>query len=324
MFDVTAIGELLIDFTPAGNNQRGDLLFARKPGGAPANVLAANSRIGGKTAFIGKVGKDSFGAFLRDTLEDIGISTEGLVTSETVNTTLAFVQLDHKGDRSFSFYRKPGADMMLEPEDVNELIIDNSHILHFGSVSMTDEPSRSATLYAVSHAKKKGCIISYDPNYRPLLWDSAEKAKEQMLLGLTFADIIKVSEEEMILLTGEKDLVKGSMLLSKEGAALILVSLGAKGACYRKGEIFGILPAYDVKTIDTNGAGDAFLGAVHYKIRGKQLSDIRNMSKAELENILSFANAAGSLTTTKGGAITALPSLEEIKECMSKVPLLNY
>ena len=128
----------------------------------------------------------------------------------------------------------------------------------------------------------------------------------------------------MILLTGEKDLVKGSMLLSKEGAALILVSLGAKGACYRKGEIFGILPAYDVKTIDTNGAGDAFLGAVLYKIRGKQLSDIRNMSKAELENVLSFANAAGSLTTTKGGAITALPSLEEIKECMSKVPLLNY
>lgn len=323
MFDVTAIGELLIDFTPAGNNQRGDMLFTRNPGGAPANVLAANSFIGGNTAFIGKVGRDSFGTFLRDTLKSIGICTEGLAVSETVNTTLAFVQLDHKGDRSFSFYRKPGADMMLEPDDVKESIIDNSRILHFGSVSLTDEPSRSATLHAVDRAKKKGCIISYDPNYRPLLWDSLEKAKEQMLLGLTFADIIKVSEEEMFLLTGEKDLGKGSMLLAKEGASLILVSLGAKGACYRKGELFGIIPTYDVKTIDTNGAGDAFLGAVHYQIRKKQLSDIRNMSKSELESILHFANAAGSLTTTKSGAITALPDLEEIKECMSKVPLLD-
>lgn len=322
MFDVTAIGELLIDFTPSGTNQRGDLIFARNPGGAPANVLAANSRIGGKTAFIGKVGEDSFGIYLRDVLNGIGISTEGLVTSKTVNTTLAFVQLDEKGDRSFIFYRKPGADMMLETTDVKESLIADSHIFHFGSVSLTDEPSRSATIHAVRLARKKGCIISYDPNYRHTLWDSLENAKKQMLMGLTFADIVKVSEEEMILLTGEKDLVKGSLLLAKEGASLILISLGDKGAFYRRGELYGIMPAYNVKTIDTNGAGDAFLGAIHYQLRGKQLSEIRNMGKAEIEEIVSFANAAGSLTTTKSGAITALPSLEEILECMHNVPLL--
>jgi len=324
LFDVVAIGELLIDFTPSGTNQRGDLIFARNPGGAPANVLAANSRIGGKTAFIGKIGEDSFGIYLRDVLNGIGISTEGLVTSKTVNTTLAFVQFDEKGDRSFIFYRKPGADIMLETNDVKESHIADSRIFHFGSVSLTDEPSRSATMHAVCLAKKKGCIISYDPNYRLTLWDNLENAKKQMLMGLTFADIVKVSEEEMILLTGEKDLVKGSLLLAKEGAALILISLGDKGAFYRRGVLYGIMPTYNVKTIDTNGAGDAFLGAIHYQLRRKQLSEIRNIGKAELEEIVSFANAAGSLTTTKSGAITALPSLEEIKECMHNVPLLIY
>ena len=321
MFDITAVGELLIDFTPSGTNEYGNLLFARNPGGAPANVLAAASKIGAKTAFIGKVGKDGFGTFLKDTLHSIGISTESLLISETVNTTLAFVQLDEKGDRSFSFYRHPGADLMLEPADIKESLIAESHILHFGSVSLTDDPSRSATFHAVQLAKQNRCIISYDPNYRPMIWDSVENAKVQMQKGLAYADIIKVSEEEMTLLTGEQDLIKGSLLLAKEGAALVLVSMGEKGAFYRRGDICGMRPAFNVHTIDTNGAGDAFLGAVLFKMCKRQLSDIRNMQKERLDEIVAFANAAGALTTTKHGAIPALPDLEEIERCIKQTPV---
>lgn len=322
MFDVTAVGELLIDFTPGGNNADGDMLFARKPGGAPANVLAANSRLGGKTAFIGKVGNDALGQFLRKTLGDIQIDTSGLVVDPDIPTTLAFVQLDERGDRSFSFYRKPGADLMLRTSDIKEDLVTECHILHFGSVSLTDEPSRNATLFAVKTAKKAGCIISYDPNYRPLLWSDSEAAKQQMNTGLTLADIVKVSEEEMELLTGKTDLEEGSRQLAKYGASLILVSLGSKGAFYRKGEICGLLPTYDVKTMDTNGAGDSFLGAVHYRLRGKSLAEIQSLTEAEMKDIISFANAAGSLTTTRGGAIPAMPALAEIEACIKTVPLL--
>ncbi len=323
MFDVTAIGELLIDFTPGGSNAGGDLLFARKPGGAPANVLAANSRLGGKTAFIGKVGNDAFGRFLRDVLEETEIDTSGLAVDSDIPTTLAFVQLDERGDRSFSFYRKPGADLMLQISDIQESLITGCHIFHFGSVSLTGEPSRSATLFAVETAKKAGCIISYDPNYRPLLWDNVEDAKEQMKAGLALADIVKVSEEEMALLTGKTDLQEGSQELARYGASLILISLGAKGAFYRKGGLYGQLPTYDVKTIDTNGAGDSFLGAVHYRLRGKTLTKIQSLAEADIEDIISFANAAGSLTTTRGGAIPAMPTLEEIETCRKTAALLR-
>ncbi|MEM1485040.1 carbohydrate kinase [Oscillospiraceae bacterium PP1C4] len=323
MLDVTAIGELLIDFTPSGENAQGTALFARNPGGAPANVLAANSRLGGKTAFIGKVGKDGFGEFLKQTLMDNQIDSSGLIMTSEFPTTLAFVQLNEQGDRSFSFYRKPGADIMLTSQELKSDLLKNTSILHFGSVSLTDEPSRSATLEAVKIAKANGAIISYDPNYRPLLWEHADDAKTQMAVGLALADIVKVSEEEMVMLTGETDLMQGSLLLAKEGAALVLVSLGAKGAFYRRGDLYGRLPTYDVKTIDTNGAGDSFLGAVHYRLRGKQLSEIRAIPKEELEDILSFANAAGALTTTKSGAIPAMPCLDEIFTCLRTTPLLR-
>lgn len=322
MFDVTAIGELLIDFTPAGVSESGEQLFARKPGGAPANVLAANSKLGGNNAFIGKVGDDGFGRFLRKTLEELRINTSGLATDPDIPTTLAFVQLDEHGDRSFSFYRKPGADLMLRVSDIKEELVSGCHILHFGSVSMTGEPSRSVTLAVVRTAKKLGRIISYDPNYRPLLWDSLESAKEQMTVGMELADIVKVSEEEMTLLTGETDLEGGSRALARYGAALVLISLGGKGAFYRKGGLCGLLPTYDVRTIDTNGAGDAFLGAVLFRLRGKSLEKIRGLDEAELRDILSFANASGSLTTTKSGAIPAMPGLAEIELCRKSVPLL--
>lgn len=323
MFDVTAIGELLIDFTPVSIHSQGDLLFARKPGGAPANVLAANSRLGGKTAFIGKVGNDMFGKFLKQELDGRKINTTGLAVDPTIPTTLAFVQLDEQGDRSFSFYRKPGADLMLQISDINVNLLTDSHIFHFGSVSLTDEPSRSTTFYAVNTAKKAGCMISYDPNYRPPLWSNAETAKEQMKAGLDLADIVKVSEEEMTLLTGKTDLHEGSEELAKHGVSLVLISLGPRGAFYRKGEMCGLLPTYNVKVVDTNGAGDSFLGAVHYCLRGKTLDEIQNMSQADMDDVLSFANAAGSLTTTRTGAIPAMPTLKEIEHCRKTALLLK-
>lgn len=322
MFDVTAVGELLIDFTPAGLDADGAMLFARKPGGAPANVLAANSRLGGKTAFVGKVGDDEFGRFLRKTLEDGRVDPAGLLVDPEIPTTLAFVQLDQRGERSFSFYRKPGADLMLRVSEIPKEIVTGCRIFHFGSVSLTGEPSRGATLYAAEAAKKAGCIVSYDPNYRPPLWSGEGDAKEQMLAGLALADLVKVSEEEMALLTGETGLAEGSRALARRGTALVLVSRGPKGAFYRLGELTGALPTYRVRTVDTNGAGDAFLGAVHYRLRGKTLEELKSMTEEELRDIVSFANAAGALTTTQKGAIPAMPEAGEIEACRRTVPLL--
>lgn len=324
MFDVTAIGELLIDFTPSGNNESGFALYARNPGGAPANVLTANSRLGGNTAFIGKVGTDCFGQFLKETLVKCGINTDGLIMTDKVNTTLAFVNLDSNGDRSFSFYRKPGADIMLTPEEVDESILKNTHILHFGSVSLTDEPSRSATIFAVKTAKQNGSIISYDPNYRSPLWSNEQEAVRQMKAALPLADILKVSEEELTLLTGEKDLNSGAQVLQWMGASLVMVTLGAKGAFYKIGDISGVMPTYGVHTIDTNGAGDAFTGAIHFCLKGKTLSEIRSMGRDEIEQVIDFANAVGSLATTKHGSIPAMPGLQEAENCIKNIPRLKY
>lgn len=323
MIDVTAIGELLIDFTPSGKNDLGMALFACNPGGAPANVLAMNTRLGGVTSFIGKVGDDDFGRFLKKTLVDGGVGTEGLVMSADVNTTLAFVQLTEHGDRSFSFYRKPGADMMLTEAELKEELITGCRILHFGSVSLTDEPCRSATLAAAKKAKDAGCIISYDPNFRPPLWDDAARAKSEILNAMPLADIVKVSEEELLMLTGESDLEIGAAKLAAYGPSLILVSLGPKGAFFHTEKVNGILPTYDVRTVDTTGAGDAFLGAVHFKLKGKSAAEIRGMSAQELESVIAFGNAAGSLTTTQKGAIPAMPAMADIEACMKNVPLLK-
>lgn len=323
VFDVTAVGELLIDFTPAGSDSVGDQLFVRKPGGAPANVLAAVSRLGGRTAFIGKVGNDMFGSFLRQTLNGLNIDISGLAADPIIPTTLAFVQLDEKGDRSFRFYRNPGADIMLQTSEIPQEILEDSRILHFGSVSLTSEPSRSATLFAVKAAKESGRVISFDPNYRPPLWQSSQEAKAQMTAGLALADIVKVSEEEMQLLTGKTDLQEGSLELERCGASLVLISLGAKGAYFRRGNVAGWVPTYDVKTIDTNGAGDAFLGAVLFRLKGRKLRDIRGLSEEKLTELLSFANAAGALATSRSGAIPAMPTLEEIEVCRKNVPILR-
>ncbi len=322
MFDVVAIGESLIDFTPSGENELGMQLFARNPGGAPANVLAMNAKLGGKTAFIGKVGKDDFGAFLKKTMSDAGIDVSGLAETSEVPTTLAFVQLNEKGDRSFTFYRKPGADVCLMQEEVSDTLLQSCRIFHFGSVSLTDDPCKTATLYAAQKAKQAGAVISYDPNYRPLLWNSEQRAKEEIINALPLADIVKVSQEEMTLLTGETELSKGATALAQHGATIVLVTLGPQGAFYHAPTGSGLLPTYDVKTVDTTGAGDAFLGALLYRIVDRTLTQLKEIERDEWGAILAFANAAGSMTTTAKGAIPAMPTIEQINRCMREVQTL--
>jgi fructokinase len=323
LFDVSALGELLIDFSPAGFSEGGNALFERNPGGAPANVLAMNAKLGGSAAFIGKVGDDEFGRFLEKTLRNAGIDTSGLVKDPAYLTTLAIVQLSETGDRSFSFYRREGADLMLSPEELNRELIGASNMFHFGSVSLSGQPCRDTLHQAIRYARAEGKILSYDPNYRPLLWPGAARAREEIGLLLDKADILKVSGEEMELLTGESDPEKGSAALAEKGPLIVLVSLGAGGAYFRCPAGTGARPAYDVKTLDTTGAGDSFLGAVHYRLRGRKRQELRDISRDELEDITDFANAAGSLATTRRGAIPALPSLAEIESCRGKVKPLR-
>jgi fructokinase len=322
MFDIIALGELLIDFTPYGISDGGNPVFERNPGGAPANLLSAASKLGARTAFIGKVGDDLFGRFLAKTLKDNNIDTRGLRSSQTVNTTLAFVHLDSHGDRSFSFYRNPGADMMLEEKDLDHEMIKASKVFHFGTLSMTDEPARSATIKALEIARQNGALISFDPNLRPPLWKSLEEAKKQMIKGLEFADILKLSGEELEFLTGEKDVEKGVEYLGKYGIKLIIVTLGPLGVFYRIGDMTGRLPTYDVKVVDTTGAGDAFLGGALYKLKDIDPSQLGSLTRKEIEGVLDFANAVGACTTTKKGGIPAVPELQDVLRCMKDVPKL--
>lgn len=319
MYDITSVGELLIDFTPEGKNEQGMELFSCNPGGAPANVLVMATILGDKPAFIGKVGADFFGTFLKQVMDRNGIDTGGLAVADRVPTTLAFVHLDSSGDRSFSFYRNPGADIMLTREDVKCSLIDACRIFHFGAVSLTDEPARSATAFAADYAHRKGKIVSFDPNYRPLLWKNEKEAREEIIRALPLVDILKVSEEELNLLTGESDLNRGAAVLASFGPQVVLISLGKEGAFYRTRNISNTLPTYDVKTIDSTGAGDAFLGAFLHKISGKKREDLQNLTARELDGIIDYANAAGSLTTTKKGAIPAMPDDQAIRFCRENV-----
>lgn len=325
-YDIVALGECLIDFTPQAGFEAGVPVYAQNPGGAPANVLAMASKLGCSTAFIGKVGKDSFGSFLKAKLEESGIDCTGLVVDPRCLTSLAFVTLDGKGDRDFSFYRNATADVMLKEEDVNRDLISASCIFHFGSVSMTDEPSRTATLAALKMAKECGCIISFDPNFRPFLWDDEKSASLLMTSVLPYCDILKVSYEEMQLMSEEDDLDLGSKKLHERGPVVVIVTLGAKGAFIRVGEYTKSFEAYNVATIDTTGAGDAFLGAFLYQIvHGSFLSraSLAMMPHEKIDEFLLFANAAGSLATTDKGAIPALPDKDDIFNCMRNCSFLK-
>lgn len=314
--DVVALGELLIDFTPAGRSDQGTALLARNAGGAPANVLAMLSILGKKTAFIGKVGWDSFGLFLKKTLEDSAIDTSGLTISETENTTLAFVSLDEKGDRSFDFYRTNSADVMLRREEVPEELLEGCRFFHFGSVSMTGEPARDATLYAARRAKGMGKLVSYDPNFRPALWSDRAEAIRVMRSGLAFADVVKVSDDEVELLTGCSDFLEGARALVDGGAKLALVTAGSQGTWYASvSGNEGHIPSVKVDVVDTTGAGDTFLGALLSGLLdcGRNLEEI---PEQELRQTIRFANAAGALCTTGRGAIASMPKRERILECL--------
>ncbi len=316
-YDVTALGELLIDFTENGVSGQGNPIMEANPGGAPCNVLAMLCRLGHRTAFIGKVGKDMFGDQLQAAVEEAGIDTRGLKRSTEVNTTLAFVHTLPDGDREFSFYRNPGADMSLCEADIDEDLIRNSRIFHFGTLSMTHESCRRATRKAIRAAETAGVILSFDPNLRESLWDSPDEAREQVLYGMEHCRILKISDNEIRWFTGEEDFDRGAEKLKERfGIPLILVSLGADGSLAFMNGQRAFVPAYKTPdTIETTGAGDTFCACVlHYVLK----NGWREYSKAELTEMLDFANAAASIVTTRKGALRVMPTYGEIEEYIKK------
>lgn len=317
MFDVVALGELLIDFTPAGISENGNVLFERNPGGAPANVVACLATLGKRTGFVGKVGDDDFGRFLRQVLIDRGISTQGLLLDVGEQTTLAFVHLQPDGERSFSFYRRPGADTRLRPDEIPPEMLD-TRIFHFGSLSLTAEPARSATKAALRLVRDKNILISYDPNLRPPLWQSLDEARGEMLDVMHMADLVKISLEELEFLTGSTDLEGASQSLQQDyDLKMLLVTLGKEGCYYRLGDLCGHVPGFKVQSIDATGAGDAFLGAILFQIL-KLDKDLTDWTGEDLIRSVRFANATGALATTKKGAIPAMPSLDEIEQLLEE------
>ena len=315
--DITALGELLIDFTQAGVSDSGQLLFERNPGGAPANVLAAASRLGLSAAFIGKVGGDMHGEFLRETLVDAGINAEGLIVSDEAFTTLAFVALGENGERSFSFARKPGADTLLHPAELPVELIRNSHVFHVGSLSLCAEPARSATLVALHEARQAGCVISYDPNYRPALWKNEEEAVESMRSLLPYAHMVKISDEEAEMLTGFAEPEAAAAAILEQGACLVAVTLGAGGAYIALKNGRCRVAGYKVAAVDTTGAGDAFWGALIFALvrSGKKPDEL---TADDAVRFAKFANAAAALCVSKRGAIPAMPTLAEVDKFMKE------
>lgn len=316
-FDVCALGELLIDFTENGTSTQGNPIMEANPGGAPCNVLAMLNKLGYKTTFIGKIGDDIFGRQLRNAVEEVGINTDGLATDKAVNTTLAFVHTLAGGDREFSFYRNPGADMMLSEADVNEQLISDSRIFHFGSLSMTGEICEAATKKAVNAAKKNGLIISFDPNLRENLWDSLDKAKEKIEYGIADCDILKISDNEIQWFTGERDFDRAvEKLRGRFGnIRLLLLSLGKDGSRAYSGENSAYAPAAPAKTTETTGAGDTFCGAILSKVLEYGL---RDYSQRELSDMLCFANAAAAIVTERKGALRVMPQQAEIIDRMRR------
>ena len=315
-YDVIALGELLIDFTMNGQSEQGNNMFEACPGGAPCNVLALLNKMGKKTAFIGKVGKDQFGALLRDTITEAGIDASNLMVDENVNTTLAFVHTFPDGDREFSFYRNPGADMMLTADEVNPEVVKDTKVFHFGTLSMTHEGVREATKKAVETAKANGCLVSFDPNLRPPLWSSLGLAKEQMEYGFGKCDILKISDNEIQFVSGKEDYDEGIAYLQETyNIPLILLTMGKDGSrAYYKGMRVE-RPGFSVKAIETTGAGDTFCGSsLNYLVD----HDFENLTEEQLGEMLTFANAAAALVTTKKGAIKAMPVKEEVLELIQK------
>ena len=310
--DVTALGELLVDFTCNGVSTQGNPLYEANPGGAPCNVLAMLAKLGKRTAFIGKVGDDQFGHFLRQVGLEAGISMDGLVVDTHSHTTLAFVKTAENGDRDFSFYRDPGADALLTPDEVPEDIIARSKIFHFGSLSLTGEPVRSATQKAVALARAAGCILSFDPNLRPPLWGSLEQAREQSNWGLAQCDVLEMSDDELLFLTGERDFNAGAAKLNAQfpNLQLVNVTAGAQGSISYYQGLRVFQPGLSLGgVIETTGAGDTFCACV---LNFLLEHGLEQLTSEELSWMLRFANAAAYLVTTRRGAIRSMPEPEQV------------
>lgn len=312
-YDVVALGELLIDFTENGLSGQGNPLLEANPGGAPCNVLAMLNRLGKKTAFIGKVGNDQFGKMLKEVVEESGTDVSGLAMDEQVHTTLAFVHTFPDGDREFSFYRNPGADMMLTKEEVDPEIIKNARIFHFGTLSSTHAGVREATRYAIDVAKENGLLVSFDPNLREPLWESLDQAKEEILYGMSKCDILKISDNEMEFMTGTSDYTKGvEMLREQFDIPLICVTLGKEGSrAYYRDMIVEAAPFVREDTIETTGAGDTFEACTLNYILEHGLEDL---TEENLKEMLTFANAGASIITTRKGALKVMPEKAEIEK----------
>lgn len=313
MFDIVALGELLIDFTKHGISPSGMRLFEQNPGGAPANMAIAATKLGLQTAFIGKVGADMHGDFLKEVLQQQNVDVSGLIQDPDTFTTLAFVDLKENGERVFSFARKPGADTQLRAEELNHSLLEHTKLFHFGSLSLTNEPCRQATYEAISLAKRAGAIISYDPNYRSSLWESEEKAIQEMKAPLSHVDILKISDEETKLLTGYEEPELAAKALLEQGIQIVVVTLGGNGAFLQTKESSCHITGFPTTVVDTTGAGDSFWGGFTSQLLklGKPLNDI---TFEELCNCVTFANAVASICVTRRGAIPALPTLEEVLE----------
>ena len=322
-YDIVATGECLLDVFAEKSQDGASMLMKGNPGGAPLNVLAQAAKLGLKTAYITKISDDAFGAFLKSEIEKAGIDSNGVVVTKDCLTTLAIVSLDDKGNRSFRFYREKTADVMLNKDEISYDLIKNAKVFHFGSVSMTTEPARSATLAAVSKAKEFGLVISFDPNLRIPLWSDLNEAREIIMNGLEMADFVKVSDDELVFLTGHGDIEKGiAQIADRFKIKLLTVTLGPKGCiCCINGMIVKE-PTFDVKTVDTTGAGDSFWGAMLYQLISNE-KDILSYSDKEVSELIRFSNAAGSLTTTGKGAINAMPDKQRILDCIENVPYLN-
>lgn len=310
-YDVTALGELLVDFTMNGLSTQQNQLFEANPGGAPCNVLAMLQKLGRKTAFIGKVGNDSFGKMLKDTVSAQGVNTDNLLMDDKVPTTLAFVHTAPDGDRSFSFYRNPGADMMLKADEIDTELINSSKIFHFGTLSMTEPNIEATTKAAVAQAKKAGAIISFDPNLRPPLWDSLETANEKIRYGLSQCDILKISDDEIAFLSGTDDIDKGIRRIREVfDIKLVCATMGKRGSkAYYKNLKVECAPFLRDDTIETTGAGDTFMACVLDAVLENGLD---GLDERKLYNMLEFANAASSIITTKKGALKVMPEKSEV------------
>lgn len=316
LYDVTAMGEMLIDFTLNGQSEQGNHLFEACPGGAPCNVLAMLNKLGRKTAFIGKVGEDQFGRILKGTIDELGIETKGLILDKEIHTTLAFVHTFPDGDREFSFYRKPGADMMLTEDEVDYDLIRQSRIFHFGTLSMTDEPVRSATKKALEVAKEAGCLITFDPNLRPPLWNSLDDAKKQMEYGFQYCDMLKISDNEIQFVSGKEDYDEGIRYLQdKYNIPLIFLTMGKDGSRAYYKDMRVERKGFQVKAIETTGAGDTFCGC---SIHGLLTHGLEGLTEENLGDMLTYANAGAALITMKKGAIRSMPEPENITKLIEE------